>query len=156
MQMTILGWLVLQLTDSPWLVALVGFFGMVPMLVLGLVGGLLADRANRKAVILSTQVAGLIASTVMLVLLATGSEEFWHAYVIVSVAGTAWALEIPSRRSAIHDLVGSSGMTNGIALGSVAMSASRMIGPALAGLLISTTGFVGAYSRQSWSHISPR
>ncbi len=146
MHMTILGWLVLQLTDSPWLVALVGFFGMVPMLALGLVGGLLADRANRKAVILSTQVAGLIASTAMLVLLATSSEEFWHAYVILSVAGTAWALEMPSRRSAIHDLLGSSGMTNGIALDSVAMSASRMIGPALAGLLISTTGFVGAYS----------
>jgi predicted MFS family arabinose efflux permease len=90
-------------------------------------------------VILSTQIA-------MLVLLATGSEEFWHTYVIVSVAGTAWALEMPSRRSAIHDLLGSSGMTNGIALDSVAMSASRMIGPSLAGLLISTTGFVGAYS----------
>ncbi|MCX8214524.1 MAG: MFS transporter, partial [SAR202 cluster bacterium] len=89
--------------------------------------------------ILSTQIA-------MLVLLATGSEELWHVYVIVSVAGTAWALEMPSRRSAIHDLLGSSGMTNGIALDSVAMSASRMIGPALAGLLISATGFVGAYS----------
>ena len=89
MQMTILGWLVLQLTDSPWLVALVGFFGMVPMLVLGLVGCLLADRANRKAVILSTQIAGLIASTAMLVPLATGSEEYWHAYVIVGIAGTA-------------------------------------------------------------------
>jgi MFS family permease len=145
MQMTILGWLVLQLTDSPWHVALVGFFGMAPMLVLGLVGGLLADTANRKTVILSTQVAGLGASTAMLALLITGSEQFWHAYVIVSVTGTSWALEMPSRRSAIHDLLGSSGMTNGVAMDSVGMSASRMIGPALAGLLISTTGFIGAY-----------
>ena len=145
MQMTILGWLVLQLTDSPWLVALVGFFGMAPMLVLGLVGGLLADTANRKTVILSTQVAGLSASTIMLVLLATGSEQFWHAYVIVAVTGTSWALEMPSRRSTIHDLLGGSGMTNGVALDTVGMSASRMIGPALAGLLISTSGFVGAY-----------
>lgn len=154
MQMTILGWLVLQLTDSPWLVALVGFFSMAPMLVLGLVGGLLADTANRKRVILSTQISGLLASTTMLALLATGSEQFWHAYVIVSVTGTSWALEMPSRRSAIHDLLGSSRMTNGVALDSVGMSASRMIGPALAGLLISTTGFIGAYVAVAVSYLA--
>ncbi len=146
MQMTILGWLVLQLTDSPWLVALVGFFGWAPMLALGLVGGYLADSAHRKTVLVSTQAASLTASIIMLSLLVSGSERFWYAYPIVTVTGIAWALDMPSRRSAIYDLLGSSGVLNGIALDSVGMSVSRMAGPALAGILIWVAGFKGAYA----------
>ena len=153
MQMTILGWFVLQHTDSPWLVALVGFFGSAPMLALGLVGGYLADSAYRKTVMVATQAAGLAASIVMLSLLITGSERFWHAYPIVMVTGIAWALDMPSRRSSIYDLLGSSGVTNGIALDSVGMSVSRMAGPALAGALILVAGFKGAYVAVTVSYV---
>ena len=145
MQMTILGWMVLQLTDSPFQVALVGFFGWLPMLLLGLVGGFIADTGKRKTVLLATQSASLTAALVMMVLLMTGSERFWYAYIVTAVNGTAWALDMPSRRSAVYDLLGRSGVINGVALDSVGMSASMMLGPALAGALITVASFTGGY-----------
>ena len=145
MQMTALAWMVLDLTDSPWLVALVGFFGMVPMLLLGIVGGALADRVDRKRLILATQLANLVAAGSMAVLLATGAAAFWHAYLIVLVVGTGSALDGPSRRSSIHDLLGRAGVTNAVALDSMAMHASRMLGPAVGGGLISLIDVTGVY-----------
>ena len=144
-QVTLLAWFVLSLTDSPWLVALVGFFGMAPMFVLGLLGGVLADTADRRTVIVITQAATLAAALIMAALLFSKSAQFWHAYLVVSVTGTAWALEMPTRRSLIHDLVGSGGVTNAVALDSMAMSASLMLGPALAGALITVVDVSGSY-----------
>ena len=154
MQMTLLSWLVLVLTDSPWRVALVGFFGMAPMLILGLVGGLLADRLNRKRLLVSTQAAGLTASLVMLTLLGLGWERFWHAYVVMAVSGASWALDMPSRRSLIHDMLGSSGVTNAVALDAIGMSASMMVGPALAGALITLVGVTGGYVAVTLAYVA--
>ena len=142
-QMTLLSWFVLERTDSPWLVALVGFFGMAPMLLLGLVGGVLADSWNRHSLLKATQAASFIAALVMTVVLISGVEQYWHAYPTVLVVGVAWALDMPSRRSIIYDLLGSSGVTNAIALDSVGMSISMMLGPALAGGLITVVGVKG-------------
>ena len=117
----------------------------VPLFFLGLVGGSIADSMDRRKVILSTQAAGLMAALVMTVLLWRGVEQFWHAYAVALAVGAAWALDMPSRRSTIHDLLGSSGVINGLALDSVAMSGSRMAGAALAGLLMTLTRFLGGY-----------
>ncbi len=145
MQMTLLGWMVLQLTDSPFLVALVGFFGMGPMLLLGVFGGALADRLDRRRLLITTQAINSIAVLVMVVLLNTGLVQYWYAYVAMVVSGAGWALDSPSRRSIIHSLLGSSGVTNAIALDSVAMHSSRMMGPALAGVLINLVDVEGGY-----------
>ena len=145
MQMTLLAWLVLELTDSPLLVALVGFFGMGPMLLLGAFGGALADRLDRRRLLVITQTTNLIAALVMALLLNTGLVQFWYAYVAIAVSGIGWALDSPSRRSIIHSLLGRSGVTNAIALDSVAMHGSRMIGPALAGVLINLVDVKGGY-----------
>jgi MFS family permease len=145
MQLTLLGWLVLELTDSPFSVALVGFFGMLPLLILGMVGGVLADRVNKHRILVMTQVVSCVAAFAMVLLLKTGAIRFWHAYVVMGCTGVGWALDMPSRRSAIHDLVGRAGVTNAIAMDSVGMQASRMIGPALAGALITTVDVVGGY-----------
>lgn len=145
MQLTLLGWLVLELTDSPFSVALVGFFGMLPLLILGMVGGVLADRVNKHRVLIMTQVVSCVAAFAMVLLLKTETVRFWHAYVVMGCTGVGWALDMPSRRSAIHDLVGRAGVTNAIAMDSVGMQGSRMIGPALAGALITTVDVVGGY-----------
>lgn len=145
MQLTLLGWLVLELTDSPFSVALVGFFGMLPLLILGMVGGVLADRVNKHRVLIMTQVVSCVAAFAMVLLLKTETVRFWHAYVVMGCTGIGWALDMPSRRSAIHDLVGRAGVTNAIAMDSVGMQGSRMIGPALAGALITTVDVVGGY-----------
>ena len=145
LQMTLLSWLVLELTDSPWLVALVGFFGFAPSLLLGVIGGVLADRLDRRRLLMATQAMNFAAALAMTVLLHTGTVEYWHAYLIIMVSGMGWALDFPSRRSIIHDLLGRGGVTNAIALDSVGMHTSRMLGPALGGTLIVLAGVSGGY-----------
>ena len=145
MQMTLLGWMVLTLTDSAFLVSLVGFFSLAPMLFVGLLSGVLADRFDRLKLLRVTQVVGFFAAVGMAAILFMGEEQFWHAYVTITLVGSAWALELPTRRSMIHDLVGSGGVTNAVALDSIGMNASAMVGPALAGVLISQVDVVGGY-----------
>ena len=145
MQMTLLVWLVLELTGSPFLVALVGFFGMIPLLLFGAIGGVLADRIDRRKLLRFTQLLNLAAGLAMLFLLISGTEEYWHSYVVVLVSGLGWAFDMPARRSIVLDVTGRVGVTNAMALDSVGMHASRMIGPALAGILIQIVGLIGGY-----------
>ena len=143
--MTLLVWLVLEITSSPFLVALVGFFGMIPLLLFGAIGGVLADRTDRRKLIRFTCLLNLIAGLAMLILLVTGMEKVWHCYIIVLVSGLGWAFDMPARRSMVLDVTGRVGVTNAMALDSVGMHASRMIGPALAGVLIQIVGLIGGY-----------
>ena len=145
MQMTLLAWLILDLTDSPWLVALVGFFSSAPMFLLGLVGGMLADRVHRQRLLTITQGMNVTSSCILTLLLSTGAVEVWHAYLTILISGACWALDTPSRRAVIYDLLGVEGVTNAVALDSVGQNASRMCGPALAGVLITLVGVAGGY-----------
>jgi MFS family permease len=145
MQMIVLAWLVLELTDSSWLVSLVGFFSSVPMLVLGLAGGVLADAMDRRRLLLITQATNVVAGLLLTFLLATGMVEVWHVYLITLVHGASWALSMPARRAVFFDLLGTSGITNAVALDTVGQNVSRMFGPALAGVLITLVGVTGGY-----------
>jgi MFS family permease len=145
MQMTLLMWLVLELTESPFFVALVGFFGMAPLLLFGAFGGVLADRFNKRKLLLITQAVNLAASVGMIALLMSGRTEYWHAYVAVFITGLGWAFDMPSRRSILSDLIGRSGLTNAMALDSVGMHSSRMLGPTIAGSLIAVVGVTGGF-----------
>ncbi|MCX8213257.1 MAG: MFS transporter [SAR202 cluster bacterium] len=145
MQMTLLVWFVLERTDSAWLVALVGFFGMAPMFLLGMVGGVLADRADRRQLLIITQSVSFLSVLAMAALLQTDIVRYWHAYPSVMIVGTAWALDMPSRRSLIHDMLGRDGVTNAVALDSAGMSSSLMLGPALAGAMITAIGVSYGY-----------
>ena len=145
MQMTLLSLLVLELTDSPFFVALVGFFGMAPLLLFGAFGGVLADRFNKRKLLLTTQAINLLASLGMIVLLLSGRTEFWHAYVAVFITGLGWAFDMPSRRAILPDMIGRSGLTNAMALDSVGMHASRMLGPTIAGGLMALVGVTGGF-----------
>lgn len=146
MQMMMLFYLVAELTDnSPFLVSLVGFFGMIPLLTFGAVGGVLADRVNRRNLLIFTQAVNMAAGLFMLVLIITDHVQFWHSYIAVLASGLGWAFDMPSRRSIVLDVTGRGGVTNAMALDSVGMHASRMTGPVFGGALIATTGLVGGY-----------
>lgn len=145
MQITLLAWFVLDLTDSPWRVALLGFFSMAPLLVLGLIGGVLADRVDRQKMLLATQATNMLVALAMTVLLMTGREVYWHAYIVVLVIGAGWALDNPARRSLILDLVGRSAVTNAVALDSTGQHSSRLVGPLTAGVLIAAVEVKGSY-----------
>jgi MFS family permease len=124
---------------------------MVPMLFLGVFGGVFADRINRKRLLVFTQSANFVATLVMTLFLfaevAMGREivAYWHAYVILLTSGVGWALDMPSRRSVVLDLLGRDRVTNGIAVDSIGMQSSMMTGPILAGVLVSLISFSGTY-----------
>ena len=145
MQITGLGWLILDLTDSPFKVALIGVFGWGPMLGLGLFGGMLADAFSRTAVIRATHTASALGSAGLASLLLMGEAEVWHAYGAMLVAGAGRALDQSARRALIHDLLGDRRVTNALALDSAAHHGSKAIGPALAGGLIALSGISVAY-----------
>jgi MFS family permease len=116
------------------------------MLLLGLFGGVLADRLNRQRLLIVLQVANTAASLFLTITLVTDTVQVWHGYLVVAVAGSSWALGTPARRALIIDLLGISGITNAVALDSVGMNGSRMIGPALAGILIAWVGVTGGFA----------
>ena len=144
--LTILSWYVLMETDSPWFVGLVGFSWMAPMFVLGLIGGVLADTSARKKVLVATQTAALVAVIVMAVLFEADITQFWYAYLLMSVVGIGDALDMATRRSLVHDFLGSQRVTNAVAWDSVGMGASFMIGPAAAGVLIAIFGLSASHT----------
>ena len=143
--MTLLIWLVLDLTGSPFKVALVGFFGMAPLLLFGAVGGVLVDRVDRRRLLIAMQLLNLAAGVAMVTLLLTEMVQYWHAYLVVLASGLGWAFDMPSRRSIVLDLIGRAKVTNAMALDSMGMHASRMAGPALAGGFIAAVGVTGGY-----------
>ena len=110
---------------------------MMPFLIIGLFGGFLSDNFNKKHIIVTTQIINLINAGIMTFLLYLKLTEYWHAYICISVVGIAWALDMSSRRSLVLDLLGRRNLSNGIALDVVGIHLSRVIGPAIAGLLIS-------------------
>lgn len=145
MQLTLLGWMVLERTDSALLVALVGFALMSPLLVFGLAGGVVADSPNRLAVNRSLHAVNLTATVALATALSLDVASAWNAYPVALATGTAWAFDQPFKRRAVRDMLGVAGVTNGIALESVAMTASRLLGPALGGVLIATVGVRAGY-----------
>lgn len=145
MQITTLSWFVLEVTDSPFSVGLVGFFGMAPFFLFGTFGGLLADSVDRKKLVAFTQFMSLTAALIMVLLFAFDLIAYWHSYVAIMIPGLAWALDMSSRRNLIMDIMGMERVSNGVALDSIGEDSGKIIGPALAGLLIAVVGVTGSY-----------
>ncbi len=145
MQMTMLGWYVFEVTGSAFLVTLVGFSGMGPLVVLGVFGGVLADRLDKRKLLLCTLFANMLAATGMAALIftdlffATNNLQYWHAYLVMLVGGIGWGLDMPSRRTIVLDVLGRARVNNAIALDSVGMHSSRMLGPLIGGGLITVS-----------------
>lgn len=148
MQMTMLGWFVFEETESAFLVTLVGFSGMGPLVVLGVFGGVLADRLDKRKLLLGTLFANLLAATGMAALifsdfmLSASNLQYWHAYLVMLVGGIGWGLDMPSRRTIVLDVLGRARVNNAIALDSVGMHSSRMLGPLIGGGLITISLFL--------------
>ncbi len=141
----VLGWLVLELTDSPFLVGLAAFCRQAPMMALGLFAGVLADRINRGRLMIAVQVVNLGSALVLALLFGLGRGELWHLLVLEIVIGAAWAVDFPSRRTVLYTLVGPGRLANAFSLESVSMQGTKMIGPLLGGVLLTSVGPVGGY-----------
>jgi MFS family permease len=134
------------MTDSPWQVAVVGFFGWAPLLLLGLIGGALADSLDRKRLYRTVLSVNLATALALAAVLAGDLVQVWHAFLAMLVSGSAYALGMPSRRTLIHDIVGRSRVTNAVALDNLARNASGVVGPSLAGALITWGSVTAGYA----------
>jgi MFS family permease len=145
METGVLGWLILDLTDSPWHVALVGVSRSAPLLAFGLFAGLIADRTNRWVVILCTQAVNAVGTGVLLVLLLLGAIQPWHVLLVAFILGCSTILDMPSRRSLIYDLVGPQQVVSAMSLETINNTVGKFLGPLVGGLMIEMTGFAGVY-----------
>ena len=145
MEMLVLGWLVLQATDSPFQLGLLLVFHNLPRPIVSLFTGFIADRFSRHRILLVVSTSNSLISAGLLTLIVADLVQPWHAFLAISLLGTAKALEDPSRRTAILDIVGEGRVVNAMALESVSETAGKMVGPILGGILIATVGFSGAY-----------
>lgn len=140
MQGVALGWLVLELTDSAFAVGLVSAMGALPVLLLTLHGGAVADRWNRHRAMLLLQAGMLVESLVLAGFAWTGHATLGWIIALALVAGTLSAYEIPVRQSFLQDLVGRENLMSAIAMNSLAFNSSRVLGPALAGVVVAAAG----------------
>jgi MFS family permease len=147
MELITLQWLVLEMTDSPARVALVGACRMAPMFFFGLLAGNVADRFPKPRVILAGQLVGLSVVSIILLLLLTDQIVLWQIYLGILVTGTAKVIDFAARRAYFSELFEGSKLTNAVALDSVAsMGIGSTVGPLLGGGLIAIWGFTGTYS----------
>ena len=140
MQTTAQAWLVLQITQSPFALGLVTTLQFLPIMLLSLLGGAISDRWPKHRLILVTQTAALIQAAVFGALVATGAIQLWHVYVLASIQGVITAIDNPTRQAFAVELVGREHLVNAVALNSMLFNGARIIGPALAGLIIAKIG----------------
>ena len=129
-------WLVLELTGSPFQLGLVNTLQFAPILLLSPVGGSLSDRLGKRRILLVTQAAMMMQALVLALLVRSGHVRYWHVAVLAVIYGVGRAIDIPARQSFLTDLVGKADLPNAVALNSVVFNGARIVGPAVAGLLI--------------------
>ena len=146
MELLILGWLILQTTDSPFQLGLVLVFHSLPRPLLSLFTGFIADRFSRRRILIISQTINVLAATGLLTLIVLSLIQPWHAFVLAFTSGATKALEDPSRRTSILDIVGERRLTNAMSLEVINRTIGRMTGLVLAGVLLDTVDFAGAYA----------
>jgi MFS family permease len=140
-----LNWLVLELTGSPFYLGMVSLCRAIPILSFTLVGGVLADRFERRKMMMVTQSFAMLLAFLLATLVATGSINIWLIFAIAAARGTMMSFNLPARQTIISDLVPREDLPNAIALNSVTMNLTKIIGPSVAGVLIGAVGVSGCF-----------
>ncbi len=144
MEMLALGWLALELTNSPWWVQVIGFYRAFPLLIVGLFGSAITDRFKRRYIVWTLQLVNVLGTGLLALLLFWGRLELWHLSVVSLVLGASWALDWPTRRSMVPDLVGKARTVDAMVLENVIQGFTRITGPLAAGYVTKVYGSLGA------------
>lgn len=139
-------WVILTLTDNGFAVGLATALQFLPMLLLGAWGGLLADRMPKRRLLLTTQALMMVPAVGLLAVTAAGVAEPWMVYLGVFGFGLLNAIDNPTRQSFVIEMVGPDRVVNAVSLNSVIVQAARIVGPAVAGILIATAGVVPCFA----------
>lgn len=140
MQSVAQSWLVYRLTGSVVLLGLIGFASQIPVFLIAPFGGVVADRYNRQKILVITQTSAMITAFVLAILTLTGSIQVWHLFVLAVFFGIANAFDIPTRQAFVSDMVAKEDLLNAIALNSSMFNGARIVGPAIAGILVASVG----------------
>ncbi|MFD5471082.1 MFS transporter [Streptomyces sp. NPDC127105] len=148
-------WLVLSLTGSSAAVGITTALQFLPMLLFGLYGGVLVDRLPKRPTLLATQSAMAVTGLALAALTLTGQVQVWHVYVAAFAVGLATVLDNPARQSFVSEMVGPKQLQNAVSLNSANFQSARLIGPAVAGLMITGVGTGWAFLANGLSFVAP-
>jgi MFS family permease len=140
------GWLALQMLDSPLFVGLTGFAGGIPLLIFAIPAGVVIDRFDRRTILLLAQCGVMALAALFAVLVATSVIAPWSTLVVAAAYGTVMAFIFPTRTTIVPSLVAREDLSNAVALNAAAQNACRVVGPALAGLLIALIGLAATFA----------
>ena len=148
-------WLVLQLTHSPSAVGIAMALQFLPMLLLGMYGGVIADRYPKRRLLMATQTVNGILTTVLAVLTITGEISAGQVYLFALAGGLVFVVDNPTRQVFVNEVVPPADVRNAIALNSAAFQSARLIGPAVAGVLIGAVGCGWAFAANAVCYLGP-
>jgi MFS family permease len=154
MQSVAESWLVFRLTGSSALLGVSSFASLAPVFLFATVGGTVADRANRHRIIIATQTASMVLPLVLAVLTFTGTVRVWHVFVLAACLGVVNAFDIPARQAFLVEMVGRDDLMNAIALNSSMVNAARVVGPAVAGVLVAAIGEAWCFLLNGLSYVA--
>lgn len=154
MQSVAQSWLVYQLTGSVVLLGMIGFAGQIPVFLIAPFGGAVADRYNRRKILVVTQTSAMLTAFILAILTLTGNIQVWHLFVLALFFGLANAFDIPTRQAFVSDMVGREDLLNAIALNSSMFNGARIIGPAIAGILVALVGEGWCFFANAVSYIA--
>jgi len=145
MQMVARGWLIYDMTDSPFLLGVVTAAWAVPTLIIGPFGGVIADRVEKRNLIVANQTVTVLLTLAVTILIVTDAIQVWHLLAASILTGVVFSLNLPARQAIVPELVGEKRLMNAIALNSSGMNVTKIVGPALAGILVGLIGISGVY-----------
>src|SRR5258706_4897824 len=154
MQMTAISWLLYDIPNSPLQLGLNGLFRAAPSIALGIFGGAMADRYDRKRLMLATQLTSMLLAFVLGLLAQTGLIQVWHIYVLTFLSAVVGTLDAPTRQALYPSLVPAAALPNAIALNSLLWKGTALLGPSLAGIAISAIGTDGAFYANAVSFLA--
>src|SRR4029077_3468674 len=147
-------WLVYRLTGSALLLGATAFASQIPVFVVAPLGGIVADRFNRQRIVIGNQISSMILALIFATLTLTGLIQVWHIFVLAALLGVVNAFDIPARQSFLVDMVGKADLMNAIALNSTMFNGVRIIGPAIAGILVARIGEGWCFLANGLSYIA--
>ena len=153
MEMTVTGWVALELTHSPWLVALIGVARSAFLPLAGPITGALSDRFERSRLMKVAQWGNVLVIGAVAISLLSGTGAYWQLVVASLWLGASWGIDWPSRRALVADMVGPERVLHAVLLDNVTQNASRIAGPLLGGVLLAYWGAPGAYTTLALSFL---
>jgi MFS family permease len=147
-------WLVYRLTHSSLLLGTAGFFSQIPVFILAPFGGMLADTRDRRKILVATQTSAMVLAGILAAITLTGVVKVWHVFTLAALLGIVNAVDIPTRQAFVADLVARDDLMNAIALNSSMFNGARVVGPAVAGILIASIGEGWCFFANSVSYVA--